>query len=152
MSEDVDAASKLLSGPPLPKHKPSNKRKKGEVTDETSGTLVITHAQCTQHKTHKGCPERPQRVHSVMEELQKVMDEHEDQEAPPFAVLDMQTSPAMLQQLQAQLRSLVGGSGTSATAVPPLQRTKSVAYLEGFVLPAVRAVHNSQTQVPHRFN
>ena len=58
--EAIEAAAAVLGGELdgcVPMQKPtSTKRKRAEATDDTAGTLVITHAQCAQHKTHKLCP------------------------------------------------------------------------------------------------
>ena len=121
------------------------------------GTLCITHLQCLTHVTRSHLPEQPARVQSVMQAIRQLADEVKLKQPPdaasslmppppsvhaaaPFDVVELDSSPAMLAMLEAQLTELTHEQ-TQTGLRAALQRTESVVYLESTILPAVRAVH-----------
>eukprot|EP00900_Chrysochromulina_parva_P014578 jgi/Chrpa1/23120/Chrysochromulina_OHIO_Genome00001279-RA len=124
------------------------------------GTLCITHLQCLTHVTRSHLPEQPARVQSVMQAIRQLADEVKLKQPPdaasslmppppsvhaaaPFDVVELDSSPAMLAMLEAQLTELTheADEQTQTGLRAALQRTESVIYLESTILPAVRAVH-----------
>ena len=87
------------------------------------GTLCITHLQCLTHVTRSHLPEQPARVQSVMQAIRQLADEVKLKQPPdaasslmppppsvhaaaPFDVVELDSSPAMLAMLEAQLTEL----------------------------------------------
>lgn len=125
-------------------------------------TMCITHAECASHRVHKESPEQPARVAAVVSALHELR-----AEAPTmgFTVVELESSPSMLETLEAQLLGADGSVTDSSSASPAasrasssrassdpsppparprtLARTDSVVYLESNILPAVRAVHSA---------
>ena len=67
----------------------------------------------------------------------------EQSRRPPFDMLEMESSQAMLAMLEAQLTSLTDETAAH-TGLPALRRSESVDYMQLRVLPAVRAVHTQR--------
>ena len=111
---------------------PAAPRRAASKQPDALSTLVLSHEQCTQHVTRRGCAEQPARIHAVMDALH---DAHAGR--PLFRIDEMKSSPAMLTLLEEQLMA----SHSAGGGPPQLNRSDSVAYMESRVLPAVRAVH-----------
>ena len=155
-SQSLRSPSAMEPPPPQPRGQPK-KRQRGETasappptTEATAAitapaTLCITHSACLKHYVgSKRHPEQPARVASVMSSLRELLDEQFTGSASSpfvFNLQELDSSPAMLAMLEAQLSELTQEPGSSPSKVATLQRTDSVAYLESAILPAVRAVH-----------
>ena len=85
-------------------------------------TLCITHAQCAKHVTPEYSPEQPARVAHVMRAIHELEAASAAAEAPALQIVELETSAAMLQTLDAKLFpagkpvAAVGGGGGGGAA------------------------------------
>ena len=86
-------------------------------------------AACLKHFVgSRNHPEQPARVAAVMSSLRELLDEQYSGEAETqyvFNLQEMESSPAMLKMLEAQLSELTAEPGASPSKMLGLQRTDS---------------------------